>query len=121
MSMFELMVEESFDAAHALRGYEGPCENLHGHTWKVQAFIRGGKLNKIGILEDFKVVRNELRSVLKEFDHKLLNDVEPFTRINPTSENLAEIIYKKLKKKRENIVKVAVWESPTSSAGFFLE
>lgn len=119
MNMFELMMEESFDAAHALRGYEGPCENLHGHTWKVQAFIKGKKLNKLGLLEDFKVLRKELRSVLREFDHKLLNDVEPFTRKNPTSENLAEIIFKKLKKKRKNISKVTVWESTTTNASFY--
>ena len=54
--MYELTVEETFDAAHALRGYEGPCENLHGHTWKVQVQIQGEQLNDIGLLEDFKNV-----------------------------------------------------------------
>lgn len=119
MSMFELMVEESFDAAHALRGYEGPCENLHGHTWRVQVFLAGKKLNKIGLLEDFKIVRKELHSVLKEFDHKLLNDLKPFALKNPTSENIAEIVFKKLKKRLKAVFKVTVWESPTAHASFY--
>ena len=117
--MYELMVEETFDAAHALRDYEGPCENLHGHTWKVQVFLRGNKLNRLGLLEDFKIIRQNLRSVLKEFDHKLLNDLKPFTQENPTSENLARIIFKKLRQKQKNLAKVIVWESPTTYAAFF--
>jgi len=116
--MFELMVEESFDAAHALRGYEGPCENLHGHTWKVQVFLKGEKLNKIGLLEDFKSIKNELKEVLAEFDHKLLNDVKPFDAENPSSENLARIIYGKMKKKMETLDRVVVWESHTSNAAY---
>lgn len=117
--MFELMVEESFDAAHALRGYEGPCENLHGHTWKVQAFLNGNKLNKLGLLEDFKFLKKELTGVLNAFDHKLLNDVAPFLVKNPTSENLAETIYKQLKKKLKGLSKVTVWESPTTNASYY--
>jgi len=117
--MFELMVEDSFDAAHALRGYEGPCENLHGHTWKVQAFLRGRKLSRIGLLEDFKVIKKELRIVLEEFDHKLLNDLEPFAKKNPTSENLSEIIFKKLKNKFKAVFKITVWESTTTYASFY--
>jgi 6-pyruvoyltetrahydropterin/6-carboxytetrahydropterin synthase len=117
--MFELMVEESFDAAHALRGYEGPCENLHGHTWKVQAFLKGEKLNKVGLLEDFKSVKSGLKEVLEEFDHKLLNDVKPFDVENPSSENLAKNIYKKMKKETKMLSKVLVWESHTSYAAYW--
>jgi len=119
MSMFELMVEETFDAAHALRGYEGPCENLHGHTWKVQVFIKGKKLSRIGLLEDFKVIKRHLCSVLKDFDHKLLNDVKPFNVKNPTSENLAEVIFKNLKKRLKSVFKVTVWESATTYASYY--
>lgn len=117
--MYELMLEESFDAAHALRGYEGPCENLHGHTFRVQVFLKGTKLNKLGLLNDFKHVRKELANILKTFDHKLLNDVAPFLTRNPTSENLAETIFKQLKKKMKNISKVTVWESATTNASFY--
>ena len=113
------MVEDSFDAAHALRGYEGPCENLHGHTFRVQVFIEGAKLNKIGLLDDFKHIKKELTNILKTFDHKLLNDVVPFLVKNPTSENLAETIFKQLKKKMKNVSKVTVWESTTAYASYW--
>jgi 6-pyruvoyltetrahydropterin/6-carboxytetrahydropterin synthase len=116
--MFELMVEDSFDAAHALRGYEGACENLHGHTWKVQIFLRGTKLNKIGLLEDFKNIRTRLATALKAYDHKLINDTPPFDKKNPTSENLAETIYKILKREYKNLAKVTVWESATTNASY---
>jgi len=117
--MFELMVEDSFDAAHALRGYEGPCENLHGHTWKVQVFLEGKKLNRIGMLEDFKTIKKELRNILEEFDHRLLNDLAPFITKNPTSENLSEIIFEKMKNKLRSVVRVTVWESQTTYASFY--
>jgi len=117
--MYELMAEDSFDAAHALRDYEGPCENLHGHTWKVQVFLKGDKLNNIGLLEDFKNIKQELQSVLQAFDHKLINDVAPFTEKNPTSENLAEVIFHQLKPRIKNLSKVTVWESTTTCANYF--
>ena len=117
--MFELTAEDTFDAAHALRGYDGPCENLHGHTWKVQIKLQGKKLNQIGLLEDFKSLKHELKEGLKDFDHKLLNDVKPFDEENPSSENLARHIYKKIKKKKTSLVKVIVWESATSCASYW--
>ena len=117
--MFELMVEDTFDAAHALREYEGACENLHGHTWRVQVFLKGTKLNKLGLMEDFKTIKKELGTVLKPFDHRLLNDVAPFLTKNPTSENLAETIFKQLQKRFKTIAKVTVWESPTTYASYF--
>ncbi len=113
------MVEETFDAAHALRGYEGPCENLHGHTWKVQIQLQGKQLNQIGLLEDFKSLKHELRDLLETFDHKLLNDVKPFDAENPSSENLARYIYKEMKKRKKALSKVIVWESATSCAAYW--
>ena len=117
--MYELMVEDNFDAAHALRGYDGPCENLHGHTWKVQVFLSGKELDRIGLLHDFKAVKSDLRDVLLEFDHKLLNDIRPFDVENPSSENLARSIYRKMKDKNKMISKVVVWESPSSRAAYW--
>ena len=117
--MFELMIEDTFDAAHALRGYEGPCENLHGHTWKVQAFVSGKKLNQIGLVEDFKVIKKELRDILAAFDHKYINDVAPFDKENPSSENLAKHLYAQLKAKLKATSKVTVWESPTTCATYW--
>jgi len=117
--MFELMVEETFDSAHALRKYEGPCENLHGHTWKVQVFLAGKKLNRIGLLEDFKSIRKELKIIIDTFDHQFLNDLAAFTKKNPTSENIAQTIYKKLKKRFRLLTKVTVWESATTYASYY--
>ena len=117
--MFELMAEETFDAAHALRNYEGPCENLHGHTWRAQVYLKGKKLNRLGMMEDFKGIKKELAAVIAELDHKLLNDLKPFAVKNPTSENIAEYLYKKLKRKLKLVNKVIVWESPTTYAAFY--
>lgn len=116
--MYELMVEETFDAAHALRGYEGACENLHGHTWKVQLFLKGNRLNKIGLLEDFKSIKQRLAAALKQFDHKFINNVPPFDKKNPTSENLAETLFRSLKKEYQGLSKVTVWESATTNASY---
>jgi len=116
--MYELMVEETFDAAHALRGYEGACENLHGHTWKVQIFLQGTKLNKLGLLEDFKSIKTRLAAALKPYDHRLLNDAPPFDRKNPTSENLAETLFRSLKKEYKSLSKITVWESATTNASY---
>ena len=116
------MVEESFNAAHQLKGYEGPCERLHGHTWKVEVHVSGEKQDKIGIIYDFKKMRGLLKGVLEDFDHNNLNDIAYFKGMNPTSENIAKVIYGRLKKGiggGVNLSKVTVYESPTSSASYY--
>lgn len=113
------MVEETFDAAHALRGYEGPCENLHGHTWKVQVFLKGNKLNRLGMLEDFKAIKSEIRNAIAKFDHNHLNALKLFAKQNPTSENLAREIFNELKISFKSLSKVIVWESATTCASYF--
>ncbi|MFH1825893.1 MAG: 6-carboxytetrahydropterin synthase QueD [bacterium] len=117
--MYELMVEDTFDSAHALRGYDGPCENLHGHTWKVQVFLRGDKLNNIGIMADFRDIKKALKDVLAKFDHQNLNDLPEFKDQNPSSENLARIISQSLNLSIPPS-KITVWESPTSCASYTL-
>lgn len=118
--MYELMVEDAFDAAHALRGYKGPCENLHGHTWKVQIFLKGDKLNKIGILADFKEIKKTLKTILSKFDHNNLNDLPEFKETNPSCENLAKIVFERISKKIKEVSKVTVWESTSTCASFML-
>lgn len=120
--MFELMVEDSFSAAHQLRGYEGPCERLHGHTWKVRVFLSGGKTDKLGIVVDFKTVKAKLGEIIGEFDHGNLNDLKYFGKANPTSENVAKLVFQKLKGEfggGVNVSKVTVFESPTTSASYY--
>ena len=113
--MYELMVESTFSAAHQLIGSKGPCEELHGHTWQVQVFLAGKKLDKIGMLLDFKDIKAGLNAVLQDYDHKFLNKSLPF---NPTAENIAREIFEALKKGFSNINKVTVWESPNAAASY---
>lgn len=94
--MYEIEVKQAFEAAHFIRGYVGKCARLHGHNWEVVAVVHGEQLDKLGMLIDFKVLKAELKKVLDEFDHQFLNELETFTEENPTAENLARIIYKRL-------------------------
>ena len=113
--MYELAREMDFDAAHALRGYKGKCEALHGHRFKVVAVVKGKKLDEIGLAYDFTLLKKHLEEILAKYDHTNLNDVPPFTRINPSSENIAANIYKSLKKKLAgapvSLDSIEVWES----------
>ena len=116
--MYAITVEMDFDAAHSLRGYKGKCEALHGHRFKVVASVKGNKLDEIGLAYDFTLLKKHLGKILAKYDHTNLNDVSPFNRINPSSENIAATIYDKLKKKLAgapvSLDKVEVWESPQS-------
>jgi 6-pyruvoyltetrahydropterin/6-carboxytetrahydropterin synthase len=120
--MYELMVHTHFASAHSLRGYHGNCEELHGHNWKVGVQIAAETLNHLGMVIDFKVLKNKLNEIIKNLDHKHLNDIPPFDTLNPSSENIAFYIFQELKKSltREGVIvtKVTVWESDDSSAGY---
>ena len=76
--MYEVMIEEEFSAAHALRGYRGKCENLHGHNWKVEVYVRGERLDAVGMLVDFKELKAATRRVMQYLDHQNLNELRPF-------------------------------------------
>jgi 6-pyruvoyltetrahydropterin/6-carboxytetrahydropterin synthase len=114
--VYELTVKEHFDAAHSLRDYEGECRRLHGHTWDVEVTVGGESLDGRGILYDFKDLKQDLRSLLDAYDHELLNEVEPFDRLSPTAENLARVIYERLRPAVAPlaVTEVAVWESPVA-------
>ena len=115
--MYQLFVEEHFDAAHYLRKYRGKCENLHGHRFKVVVSLKATKLNEIGLAYDFVELKRHLGEVLTRFDHTSLNDVPPFDKINPSSENIAVTIYDQLKGRFSggiSLSSVEVWESPQS-------
>ena len=87
--MFELSIKSHFAASHSLRGYEGKCRNLHGHTWKTEVIIESNGLNDIGMVIDFKVLKKKLEDFLEELDHVHLNDLAYFHDVNATTENLA--------------------------------
>lgn len=121
--MYELMVETQFSAAHQLRGYKGKCENLHGHNWRVQVVVNAERLNEIGIAIDFHELKKIAREVISPLDHAILNDIFPFTEINPSSENLAkwlyDTIFKKITDRNINVSSVTVWETETASATYY--
>ncbi len=121
--MFELMIESHFSAAHQLRGYNGDCEKLHGHNWKIQVHIIASKLNEIDIAIDFNELKELTEEVIAPLDHSLLNEIFPFTEKNPSSENIAKWIFDSLKKRIDDdnihLSAVTVWESETASATYF--
>lgn len=119
--MFEVKVSSEFSAAHSLRGYRGKCEQLHGHNWKVEMVVGAEKLDKIGLVVDFKQLRNRLGSVLNKLDHQYLNDLAFFKKFNPTSENIARYIYDNMKRKVSNLKSVTVWESERACASYYEE
>jgi 6-pyruvoyltetrahydropterin/6-carboxytetrahydropterin synthase len=119
--MYQISVEGHFDAAHYLRDYGGKCENLHGHRFKVVVSLNAAKVNKIGLAYDFTELKRHLGEVLARFDHASLNDVPPFDKINPSSENIAMTIYDELNGRFSGGVTLAtveVWESPESRVSY---
>lgn len=118
--MFEMQVKGTFDAAHHLRGYEGKCSRLHGHTWTVALDVQGETLDEMGMLVDFKVLNQLLKETLKPLDHQNLNDLLPFRSVNPTAENIAKYLYETLAPQpvfaqgAARLASVRVWESPHS-------
>lgn len=122
--MFEVCVEQTFAAGHALRHYKGACENVHGHNFKVQVTIEGEKLDVAGMLVDFIDVKKSMREVIAKLDHQFLNDVPPFTVKNPSAENIAEYFYEEMSRDLESspvpvkIRQVRVWETDIQSATF---
>jgi 6-pyruvoyltetrahydropterin/6-carboxytetrahydropterin synthase len=115
-------VEQHFDAAHALRGYKGKCEALHGHRFRVVAKIEASGLDDIGLAYDFAELKSHLAGVIARFDHVNLNDVPPFDRINPSSENIAADIYNELTSRlsgdKISLTAVEVWESPQTGVSY---
>ena len=123
--MYEVSVQEDFDAAHYLRGYQGKCESLHGHRFQVVVSLKVKQTNDIGLAYDFVQLREQLRKVLNRFDHTCLNDIPPFDKINPSSENIASTIHNELqtllKGTDASISRIQVWESPHSCITYFPE
>jgi len=117
--MYNIKVELSFSSAHNLRGYKGKCESLHGHNWKVEAVVTSNTLDKCGMVMDFKILKTALKEILESLDHKYLNDIPYFKKVNPTSENIAKFIYQKIKLRIKKISAVTVWESENSAATYY--
>jgi 6-pyruvoyltetrahydropterin/6-carboxytetrahydropterin synthase len=120
--MYHLTVYTHFAAAHNLINYQGDCENLHGHNWKVEVTVSARELDKAGLGIDFKILKSETKQVLGLLDHKYLNELPPFTEISPSSENLSRFLFEKLSETFNNdnvrVTKVNVWESDYACASY---
>lgn len=124
--MFEISVEQTFAAGHSLREYKGKCENVHGHNYRVRVTVSGEQLNRIGLVVDFVDLKRHVRAIADRLDHQFINDIEPFTVLNPSAENLAKYFYDELAKgfsggngsASVRISEVKIWETDTSTATY---
>jgi 6-pyruvoyltetrahydropterin/6-carboxytetrahydropterin synthase len=112
---YTLKVVSDFAAAHSLRNYPGDCSRLHGHNWKLEVEVQASKLDELGMAIDFKTVKQLTKKVSDELDHGFLNEIPPFDTLNPTAENIAAYIYRRLGEEinepRVRVHAVTVWET----------
>jgi 6-pyruvoyltetrahydropterin/6-carboxytetrahydropterin synthase len=120
--VYELRIISHLAAAHQLRDFEGQCENLHGHNWKVEVFVTGKEVGENGVLIDFREVKKATEQVIQELDHRFLNELEYFREVNPSSENIARYIFELLSEMLNSdgvrVSKVRAWESDSACATY---
>ena len=120
--MFTVRIEDSFAAAHFIKNYNGKCENLHGHNYKVRVYVKGEELDKGGMLLDFSLLKKSLKTVFKELDHKNLNDIKLFNDFDPSAELISKFIFDKIKillpeeGQRYHLSKIEVFETEKNMA-----
>ncbi len=118
---YELSITADFSAAHNLREYKGKCERLHGHNWRIDLRLAGDRLNAEGLLLDFTEAKRILGEVLERFDHRYLNEVEPFDRLQPSSEMIARVVAEAVAERLPagvRVVSVTAWESDRCAATY---
>jgi len=121
--MFEVTIEETFAAGHALRNYRGKCENVHGHNYRCQVTLEGAELDSVGLLVDFVELKRVVHGVLDRMDHQWLNEFPPFDTLNPSAENMARYIYDEVCKGLQTrqdvrVGSVRLWETDTACATY---
>ena len=122
--MYEVSVDETFAAAHNLREYKGKCENLHGHNYKVRITLAGPEVDAVGLLYDFVHLKQVIQGVIRSLDHRYLNELSPFDKINPSAENIAWYIFDETSKNMKRppngavVSSITVWESDVTSATY---
>ena len=121
--MYMLTIRTSLAAAHNLMNYQGDCENLHGHNWKVEVTVIASELDKAGLGIDFKVLKREAGEIINELDHKYLNDNPAFSGISPSSEHISKYLYQRISERLNNdnikVESITVWESDNASARYY--
>ncbi len=119
--MFEVTVQQTFAAGHALRHYRGKCENVHGHNYRIEVKVQGEELDSIGLLVDFVELKRAMKGAIDYLDHQFINDLDPFDKINPSAENIAKYFHDRISADLNvsvpvRLAEVKVWETDTSSA-----
>lgn len=123
MPRYELMIETHFAAAHQLRDYPGDCARLHGHNWKVELYVECKELDDLGLAVDYKTLKHELKEALKDWDHYNLNDVPPFDTVNPSSENVARVLFDEMSTRlddtRLHVSHITIGETCTAKVAYW--
>lgn len=119
--MYIVSVQAHYDSAHFLRNYKGKCERMHGHRYVVEVALVANELNEAGIAFDFVDVKRNLRELAERLDHENLNELDPFTNVEPSAENQARYFYDEMRRllpqeMRDAVLYVKVWETPTQWA-----
>ncbi len=115
--MFKAKVLGTFSSAHSLREYQGDCERLHGHNYRVEVAVEAEKLDNIGIVMDFRELKKKLKEIMDELDHCFLNELPAFSKDNPSAENIALYIYRRFEadlSQKVRMAEVTVWENDGS-------
>jgi len=119
---YTLKVVSDFASAHTLRDYPGACSRMHGHNWKVEAEVEASQLNDVGMAIDFKEIRQQVRKLTDVLDHRYLNEIKPFDKINPTAENIAAFIFgglsEALNNERVRVKAITLWETERACVRF---
>ncbi len=122
---YTLKVLTSFASAHSLRDYPGDCRRLHGHNWKVEVEVIASELDNLGMGMDFKEIKRVAREVAGNLDHRYLNEIPPFDKINPTAENMASHIYseiaRQINNERVRVLAVTLWETDNACVRYHEE
>ena len=124
--MYEVTVDSGFSSGHYLRNYRGKCENPHGHNSQVRLKLAGAELDEAGLLLDFKLLKQVMRPIIDRIDHQMLNEIEPFTELNPSAENLAKYFFdeanlqlKGMTAGRVRVKNCTIWETDTTTATYY--
>ena len=125
--MFEVNVEAGFSSGHYLRNYQGRCENPHGHNYRVCVTLMGESLDEGGLLFDFKNLKQVLRPIIEYLDHQMINELAPFTEVNPSAENLARYFFEEANRyvtavteNRVRLKQCTLYETDQSSATYYV-
>lgn len=119
---YSISKDFGFAAAHCIPDHPGKCRNLHGHNYRVRVHLRASQLDELGMVIDFTKLKVWMKEVMGRFDHRVLNELPPFDRINPTAEQLSEVVFEGIRERvddpRVAVHRVEVWENDSSCAVF---